>query len=129
MFIKKTIKTDPKTRKAYVAFHLVESIRTEKGPRQRTLLYKDKVSRAYAILLHSYQIDAIEALNAISLLKLGLDLDWLANTTHAKVNTLLFACRRGHLLSHYKEMINPEEIPHKRSEFIHKTLHGIELKI
>ena len=39
MFIKKTLKTDPKTGKAYFAYHLVESVRTEKGPRQRTLLY------------------------------------------------------------------------------------------
>ena len=39
MFIKKALKTDPKTGKAYSAYHLVESIRTEKGPRQRTLLY------------------------------------------------------------------------------------------
>ena len=39
MFIKKTLKTDSKTGKAYFAYHLVESVRTEKGPRQRTLLY------------------------------------------------------------------------------------------
>ena len=39
MFIKKTIKTDSKSGKSYCAYHLVESIRTEKGPRQRTLLY------------------------------------------------------------------------------------------
>ena len=39
MFIKKTFKTDSKSGKSYCAYHLVESIRTEKGPRQRTLLY------------------------------------------------------------------------------------------
>jgi transposase len=39
MFIKKTIKTDPKSGKTYSTYHLVESVRTEKGPRQRTLLY------------------------------------------------------------------------------------------
>ena len=39
MFIKKTIKTDRKSGKAYSAYHLVESVRTEKGPRQHTLLY------------------------------------------------------------------------------------------
>ena len=39
MFIKKTAKTDPKTGKKYCAYHLVESVRTERGPRQRTLLY------------------------------------------------------------------------------------------
>lgn len=39
MFVKKTLKTDSKSGKIYAAYHLVESIRTEKGPRQRTLLY------------------------------------------------------------------------------------------
>lgn len=39
MFIKKTLKTDSKNGKKYFAYHLVESVRTEKGPRQRTLLY------------------------------------------------------------------------------------------
>ena len=39
MFIKKTSKTDLKSGNRYFAYHLVESIRTEKGPRQRTLLY------------------------------------------------------------------------------------------
>lgn len=39
MFIKKTLKTDRKSGKEYAAYHLVESVRTLKGPRQRTLLY------------------------------------------------------------------------------------------
>ena len=39
MFIKKTLKIDSKSGKTYSAYHLVESVRTEKGPRQRTLLY------------------------------------------------------------------------------------------
>jgi transposase len=39
MFIKKTLKTDRKSGKEYSAYHLVESTRTAKGPRQRTLLY------------------------------------------------------------------------------------------
>lgn len=39
MFIKKTLKIDRSTGKEYASYYLVESIRTEKGPRQRTLLY------------------------------------------------------------------------------------------
>lgn len=39
MFIKKTTKKDQSTNKMYCAYHLVESIRTAKGPRQRILLY------------------------------------------------------------------------------------------
>ncbi len=39
MFIKKTFKIDRKSGKKYFAYHLVESVRTAKGPRQRLLLY------------------------------------------------------------------------------------------
>jgi transposase len=39
MYIKKTLKIDRKSGKTYSAFHLVESTRTHKGPRQRVLLY------------------------------------------------------------------------------------------
>lgn len=39
MFIKKTTKTERGTGKIYCAYHLVESVRTAKGPRQRILLY------------------------------------------------------------------------------------------
>jgi transposase len=38
MFIRKTRKLDRVTKKAYFVFQLVESIRTERGPRQRILL-------------------------------------------------------------------------------------------
>ena len=90
---------------------------------------KDKVSRAYAILLHSYQIEAIESLQSLSLLKLGLDLGWLEGTTQNILNRLFFACRRAHLLCHYGQKIQQEELPHKRSEFIHQALHGLKLLI
>lgn len=38
MFIRKNIKIDKNTKKKYFTYHLVESVRTEKGPRQRMLL-------------------------------------------------------------------------------------------
>lgn len=38
MFIRKCIKTDPVTGKKYFFYQLVESVRTERGPRQTTLL-------------------------------------------------------------------------------------------
>lgn len=90
---------------------------------------KNKVSRAYAILLHSYQIEAIEALQALSLVKLGLDLVWLKGISPSVLNKLLFACRRAHILCHYGQKISPEELPHHRAEFIHRALHGLELLI
>ena len=90
---------------------------------------KDKVSRAYAILSHSYQIEAIEALNAISLLKLGLEMEWITGVTMADLNRLFFNCRRGHLLNQFQEAIPQEEILHRRAEYIHKTFKDLKLVI
>jgi transposase len=38
MFIRKTLKIDPKTKKRYYSYQLIESVRTERGPRQVILL-------------------------------------------------------------------------------------------
>ena len=39
MFIRKKAKKDKKSNKEYYSYQLVESVRTERGPRQRILLY------------------------------------------------------------------------------------------
>lgn len=96
---------------------------------QESAQIKDKVSRAFAVLIHSYQIEAIEALNAISLLKLGVDFGWVTGINVSKLNNLFFNCRRAHLLTNFKEKITQDEIPHKRAEFIHKYLKDVKLTI
>lgn len=88
---------------------------------------KDKVSRAFGILIHSYQIEAIEALNALSLLKLGLEAGWVAGIDPTELNELFFSSRRAHLLNATQEKIIQEEIPHKRAEQIHKALKNVKL--
>lgn len=90
---------------------------------------KDKVSRAFGVLSHSYQIETLEALDAISLLKLGADLGWLKGVTPSDLNHLFFDCRRAHLLSKFEEKMENEEIPHRRAEFIHQTLKKAKLTI
>ena len=90
--------------------------------------FKDKISRAYGILIHSYQIESIEALNALSLMKLGVDIKWVAGIDNKQINELFFNCRRTHLLCQYKEEISYQDIPHKRAEMIHKALKNVKLK-
>lgn len=90
---------------------------------------KDKVSRAFGILVHSYQIEAIEALNALSLIKLGIDLKWITGLKLEEVNSLFFNCRRAHLLHYYGEKIKQDEILHKRAEYIHQNLHNVRLTV
>lgn len=90
---------------------------------------KDRVSRAYGILTHSYQIEAVESLNAVSLLKLGAELGWLTGITMKELNSLFFNCRRAHLLDSFGNGIKQEEILHKRAEYIHNSLSNVKLTI
>ncbi|MEM1282343.1 MAG: protein arginine kinase [Chlamydiota bacterium] len=90
---------------------------------------KDRVSRAFGILMHSYQIDAVEALNALSLIKLGVDLNWITGTSIEELNMLFFNCRRAHLIYQFEKNITQEELLHKRAEYIHNFLKSIELTI
>lgn len=91
---------------------------------------KDCISRAFGILIHSYQIEAIESINAISLVKLGAELGWVKGISLAELNQLFLNCRRAHLLQcNEGETYKQEEIPHKRAEFIHKALKNVTLTI
>lgn len=97
--------------------------------KEENAIVMDKVSRAYGILIHSYQIGAVEALNSISLLKLGADLGWLEGVTPNELNRLFFDCRMAHLLSKFDYEVNQDKLQHMRAEFIHKTLQKAKLKI
>lgn len=90
---------------------------------------KDKVSRAYAILMHSYNIEAVESMNAISLIKLGLDMEWITGVTVKELNQVFFSCRRAHLLNKFKNKVPQDQITHKRAEFIHGTFKNLKLAI
>ncbi len=92
--------------------------------------FKDKISRAYGILIHSYQIEAIEALNALSLIKLGVEMNWITQIDNRQINELFFNCRRAHLLCLCnEEKIDNVELAHKRAEMIHKALKKVKLEI
>ena len=89
---------------------------------------KDLVSRAYGLLLHSYQLQTIETLNALSVLKLGLDLNWIKGISSQKINNLFFKCRHGHLafLSPTKPL-DTHNLPHERAKLIHEEIKEITL--
>lgn len=89
---------------------------------------KDMVGRAYGLLAHSYQVETIEALNAISLLKLGLDLGWVTGITMSALNSLFFQSRRAHLQFQMGDF-SRQELPHKRAEFIHQMLRNAQVNV
>lgn len=107
----------------------LESALRAKLKRESDAEIKDAVSRAFGILLHSYQIDTQEALDALSLLKLGVELEWVTGIASRKVSEIFFSSRHAHLSHIFKEKsLDPQTLLHRRAEFLHKELQGAALK-
>ena len=88
-------------------------------------LIKDLVGRAYGLLAHSYQLQTKEALNALSLIKLGIELEWIKGLEAKKIDHTIFHCRRAHLAHAINEnMLDNNNLNLKRASFVHKALEG-----
>jgi protein arginine kinase len=92
-------------------------------------LIVDKISRAVGLLKHSYQIDTKEALNAISFIKLGIDLGWIEGLADKQVNRIFFELRRGHLSLAFNEDFPQEILAQKRAEYLQLALKTIKIKL
>ena len=89
---------------------------------------KDAISRAYGLLMHSYQLETQEALNALSQIKLGIDLGWVTGISDEEINEIFFRCRRAHIAqSDQKISLNEKELAHARAEHLHGKLKKITL--
>ena len=90
----------------------------------------DHVARSYGLLRHSYQLGTKEALDALSFIKLGIDLGWVDGVTEAKANELFFMSRRAHLATALNEkQFDQPELAQKRAHFLHKELANMKLLI
>lgn len=104
-----------------------KSLRTQLKEKNDTLM-KDLISKAYGLLQHAYQLEIKDALDYLSLMKLGLDLGWVTGVSDQKMGELFFKCRRGHLCHLFPELTEKSgELAHKRAEFLHKELQGLQL--
>jgi protein arginine kinase len=84
---------------------------------------KDAISRAYGLLMHSYQLETKEALDAISKIKLGVDLGLVKGMKDQELNEIFFRCRKAHLEQTHKEIsLDKKELAHTRAEYLHKQL-------
>lgn len=93
---------------------------------EKNMEIKDLVGKAYGLLTHSYQLETKEALNLLSLVKLGLALEYISGIHDQKMSELFFKCRRGHLCSLFPELKEAKDIAQKRAEFLQKELQGLK---
>lgn len=90
---------------------------------------KNKVARSLGLLTHSYQLEVIEALNALSLVKLGVEIGWITAPATLNLNQILFNCRRAHLIATLGQEIEIPDLPRKRAEYLHEIASQLTLAV
>jgi protein arginine kinase len=88
---------------------------------KRTTLM-DQIGRAYGILTHAYSISSKEALNLISILRLGIDLGFFPEEGRAIVNQLLMDTQPAHLQNLSQQKLAAEERDHLRADIVRERL-------
>jgi len=102
---------------------LAEQTLRDKCKKEPDLKIKDLVSRSFGLLIHSYQLQTKEVLDALSKIKLGIDLGWITGLSDSKINEVFFTCQRAHIGFVFgEESSDPQIVSGKRAEFIHNEL-------
>jgi protein arginine kinase len=88
---------------------------------KRTTLM-DQIGRAYGILTHAYSISSKEALNLISVLRLGIDLGFFPEEGRGIINELLMETQPAHLQNLSQQKLAAEERDHLRADIVRARL-------
>ena len=86
----------------------------------------DKVGRAYGVLRHAHIIDSKEALNHLSLLRLGGTMGFFPPETVMLCDTLLMDIQPAHLQLHSGRKLTPEERDAIRAEIVRSRLQSLD---
>jgi protein arginine kinase len=106
---------------------LLRMIENEGNARQKLLedrptMVQDQIGRAYAVLKYSYVIPSKEALNLLSMIRLGCDLGVFDPDEREVINVLLTEIQPAHLQIEAKRKLTAEERDILRSKIIRRTL-------
>ena len=109
-------------------------IRHEKDARNYLLARKrevllDHVGRAYGTLRYCYKLDQAGALDALSALRLGVDLGMFSSVDINAVNHLLLLVQQAHLTCHAGRDLKEEERETERAAVIRETLKDLREKL
>ena len=88
-------------------------------------MLQDQVGRAYAILRHAHILNSKEALNLLSMLRLGADMDIIADCDRSIIDLLLLEIQPAHLQLRAMRELSPEERDEMRAEITRRRLHSV----
>ena len=85
----------------------------------------DQVSRSYGVLKNAYIMDSKEALNHLSLIRMGADFGFFEKGTMSLCDTLIMEIEPAHLQYHAKCKLNSGERDTLRAEIIRSKLQSL----
>lgn len=92
---------------------------------ERASMMQDSIGRAFAILKFAHIIPSKEALNCLSMIRLGCDLGFFGDGDRETINILLTEIQPAHLQISAKRKLSPEERDTLRADIIRTKLKGL----
>ena len=109
---------------------LAQIIEHEENARQSLMEKKPKtvfnhIGRAYGILANAHSISSKEAMNLLSLLRLGIDIGSFPGTDRALVDELLLVTQPAHLQKRISDKLSAEERDLLRADMVRERLKDV----
>jgi protein arginine kinase len=82
----------------------------------------DQIGRAYGILIHAFSISSKEALNLLSVMRLGIDLGFFPAEGRVLTTSLLMETQPAHLQHLSQQKLAAEERDHLRADIVREKL-------
>lgn len=89
------------------------------------LMLHDKMGRSFGVLQHAWLIDSKEALNHLSILRLGANLGFFPQETVRLCDTLLMEIQPAHLQLNVGMKLSPEQRDERRAQIIRQHLQNV----
>jgi len=106
---------------------IVQIIEHEENARKKLVQEKgrivaDQVGRAYGVMLNSYAISSKEALNLLSLIRLGVDLSMFPDTCRFEIDECFIRTQPAHLQMDFDRKLTTEERDAMRADLLREHL-------
>src|SRR5947207_14779743 len=107
---------------------VIETIIDKEHDARQTLLQRkpstlfDQIGRAYGVLTYAHAMPSKEALNLLSVIKLGMDLGAFPEDQRLQIDELFIDTQPAHLQESSDRKLNPEERDHLRAQLIRDRL-------
>ena len=92
---------------------------------EKLTMLRDQIGRAYAVLRYAHVIPSKEALNLLSMLRLGADIGFLPEADRKLMDQLLMEIQPAHLQVQAKKKLEPETRDVLRAEIMRRKLKSL----